>query len=101
LSASVERGGYGFGDLAAALLRSAASADTLASAGFMQAARFIGEAEMPPLAAGLTMPLLMVQGEEDRVTPAATNAKLLAAARSSRHPGRLRSPARGGAPLVR
>jgi pimeloyl-ACP methyl ester carboxylesterase len=86
----IERGGYGFGDRAAALLGSAASADTLALvqqtvratnlAGFMQAARFIGEAEMPPLAAGLTMPLLMLQGEEDRVTPAAMNAKLLAAA---------------------
>ena len=35
---------------------------------------------MPPLTAGLTMPLLMVQGEDDRVTPAATNAELLAAA---------------------
>jgi pimeloyl-ACP methyl ester carboxylesterase len=34
---------------------------------------------MPPLAAGLTMPLLMVQGEEDRVALAATNAELLAA----------------------
>ena len=86
----IERGGYGFGDRAAALLGSAASADTLAliqqtvratnPAGFMQAARFIAEAEMPPLAAGLTMPLLMVQGEEDRVAPAATNAELLAAA---------------------
>jgi pimeloyl-ACP methyl ester carboxylesterase len=86
----IERGGYGFGDRAAALLGSAASADTLAlvqqtvratnPAGFMQAARFIAEAEMPPLAAGLTMPLLMVQGEKDRVAPAATNAKLLAAA---------------------
>jgi pimeloyl-ACP methyl ester carboxylesterase len=86
----IERGGYGFGDRAAALLGSAASADTLALVqqtvratnreGFMQAVRFIGEAEVPPLAAGLTMPLLMVQGEEDRVTPAATNARLLAAA---------------------
>jgi len=86
----IERGGYGFGDRAAALLGSAASADTLAlvqqtlratnPAGFMQAARFIAEAEMPPLAAGLTMPLLMVQGEEDRVAPAPTNAELLAAA---------------------
>ena len=46
----------------------------------MQAARFIAEAEMPPLAAGLTMPLLTVQGEEDRVASAATNAELLAAA---------------------
>ena len=47
-------------------------------AGFMQAARFIAGAEMPPLAAGLTIPLLMVQGEEDRVAPAATNAEVLA-----------------------
>jgi pimeloyl-ACP methyl ester carboxylesterase len=86
----IERGGYGFGDRAAALLGSAATADALAlvqqtlratnPAGFMQAARFIAEAEMPPLAAGLRMPLLMVQGEEDRVAPAATNAALLAAA---------------------
>ena len=35
---------------------------------------------MPPLNAGLTMPLLMIQGEEDRVAPAVTNAELLAAA---------------------
>jgi len=86
----IERGGYGFGDRATALLGSSASADTLAlvqqtlratnPTGFMQAVRFIAEAEMPPLATGLTMPLLMVQGEEDRVTPAATNAELLAAA---------------------
>ena len=34
---------------------------------------------MPLLAAGLTMPVLMIQGEEDRVTPAATNAEPLAA----------------------
>jgi len=86
----IERGGYGFGDRATALLGSAASADTLAlvqqtlratnPAGFMQAVRFIAAAEMPPLGAGLTMPLLMIQGGEDRVAPAATNAKLLAAA---------------------
>ena len=86
----IERGGYGFGDRAPALLGSAATAQTLAlvqqtvratnPAGFMQAARFIAEAEMPPLNAGLTMPLLMIQGEEDRVAPAVTNAELLAAA---------------------
>ena len=86
----IERGSYGFGDRAAALLGSATAADTLAlvqqtlratnPVGFMQAARFLAQAEMPPLAAGLTMPLLMVQGEEDRVTPTATNAKLLAGA---------------------
>jgi len=62
----IERGGYGFGERAAALLGSAASADTLAlvqqtlratnPAGFMQAARFITEAEMPPLGAGLRCP---------------------------------------------
>ena len=49
-------------------------------AGFMQAARFIADADMPSLGAGLTMPLLMIQGEEDRVAPAATNAELLASA---------------------
>ena len=86
----IKRGGYGFGDRATALLGSAASADNLAlvqqtvratnPAGFMQAARFIAKAAMPPLGAGLTMPLLMIQGEEDRVAPAATNAELLAAA---------------------
>jgi len=86
----IERGGYGFGDRATALLGSAASAGTLTlvqqvlratnPAGFMQAVRFIANAEMPPLGAGLTMPLLMVQGEEDRVAPAAMNAELLAAA---------------------
>ena len=86
----IEGGGYGFADRAAALLGSAATADTLAlvqqtlratnPAGFMQAARFIADAEMPSLAAGLTMPLLIIQGEEDGVTPAATNAELLAAA---------------------
>ena len=86
----IERGGYGFGDRATALLGSAATTDTLVlvqqtlratnPAGFMQAARFIAHAEMPPLAAGLTMPLLLIQGGEDRVTPAATNAELLAAA---------------------
>jgi pimeloyl-ACP methyl ester carboxylesterase len=110
----IERGGYGFGDRATALFGSAASADTLAlvkqtlratnPGGFMQAARFIAEAEMPPLAAGLTMPLLMVQGEEDRVAPAATNAELLAAGAASRsfgHAHRLRPPAGGGVPVAR
>ena len=48
-------------------------------AGYMRAARFIASGDMPP-GAGLTMPLLLVQGEEDRVTPAAVNAELLAAA---------------------
>jgi len=81
----IERGGYGFGERVAALLGSAASPETVAlvqhtlratnPAGFMQAARF--GAGGPPLAAGLTMPLLLIQGEEDRVTPADTNAARL------------------------
>jgi pimeloyl-ACP methyl ester carboxylesterase len=86
-AAMIARGGYGFGERAAALLGSTASAETIAlvrhtlratnPAGFMQAARFIASAEMPPLGAGLTMPLLLIQGEEDRVTPGADNAELL------------------------
>jgi pimeloyl-ACP methyl ester carboxylesterase len=86
----IARGGYAFGERAEALLGSRASAETLALVrhtlratnpkGFMQAARFIAGGDMPPLGAGLTMPLLMIQGKEDRVTPAAANAELLAAA---------------------
>jgi pimeloyl-ACP methyl ester carboxylesterase len=86
----IERGGYGFGDRAAGLLGSAASAATFAlvtqtlratnPAGFMQAARFAASAEEPALGAGLTMPLLLIQGEEDRVNPAAANAERLAQA---------------------
>jgi pimeloyl-ACP methyl ester carboxylesterase len=82
----IERGGYGFGERVAALLGLAASPETMAlvqhtlratnSAGFMQAARF-GAAGGPPLGAGLTMPLLLIQGEEDRVTPGEANAALL------------------------
>jgi pimeloyl-ACP methyl ester carboxylesterase len=84
----IERGGYGFGERAAALLGSAASGPTVSlvqqtlratnPAGFMQAARFAASADMPPLGAALSMPLLMIQGEEDRVTPAAANAQILA-----------------------
>ena len=81
------RGGYGFGERGAALLGSHASADTVAVVqqtlratnprGFMQAVRCIAGDHAPPLGAGLTMPLLMIQGEEDRITPAAANALLL------------------------
>ena len=84
----IERGGYGFGERVTALLGSAASTETIAlvqhtlratnPAGFMQAARFVTGDET--LGAGLTMPLLLIQGEEDRVTPAAANAELLARA---------------------
>ncbi len=86
----IARGGYAFGERANALLGPRASAATLALVratvratnpkGFMQAARFIAGGAMPPLGAGLDMPLLLIQGGEDRVTPAAANADLLARA---------------------
>jgi pimeloyl-ACP methyl ester carboxylesterase len=69
------------------LLGSRTSADTVAVVqqtlratnprGFMQAVRCIAGDHALPLGAGLTMPLLMIQGEEDRITPAAANALLL------------------------
>ena len=46
----------------------------------MRAARFLTGDDKPPLGAGLTMPLLLIQGEEDRVRPASENAELLATA---------------------
>ncbi len=83
-------GAYAFGERVEVLLGSAASAETVAlvqntlratnPAGFMRAARFGAYGEMPPLGSGLTMPLLLIQGEEDRVTPGAANAALLARA---------------------
>ncbi|HTV89913.1 MAG TPA: alpha/beta hydrolase [Stellaceae bacterium] len=86
-AAMIASGGYGFGARAAALLGSAASRETAAlvqrvlratnPGGFMQAARLIAAGEAPPLGAGLDMQLLMIQGEEDRVTPADVNAALL------------------------
>jgi pimeloyl-ACP methyl ester carboxylesterase len=86
----IARGGYAFGARVAALLGSAATAETAAlvqhtlratnPAGFLQAARFAASGDAPPLGAGLTMPLLLIQGEEDRVTPAEVNADLLGAA---------------------
>jgi pimeloyl-ACP methyl ester carboxylesterase len=86
----IARGGYGFGERASALLGSAASPATLAlvqqtlratnPAGFLQAARFAASGDGPPPGAGMTFPLLLIQGEEDRVTPGAANAELLARA---------------------
>lgn len=86
----IARGGYGFGERGSALLGSAASAETVAlvrqtlraidPAAFMQAARFVASGDMPPLGAGLKMPLLLIQGEEDRVNPTSANAEPLAAA---------------------
>ena len=86
----IARGSYRFAERAAALLGSGASAETRALVehtlratnrdGFLQAARFIAAGTMPPPGAGMTMPLLLIQGAEDRVTPADANATLLAAA---------------------
>jgi pimeloyl-ACP methyl ester carboxylesterase len=86
-AAMIARGGYGFSERVSALLASAASPQTITlvqqtlratnPTGFMQAARFLTSGNAPPLGAGLTMPVLLIQGEEDRVTPAAANAELL------------------------
>lgn len=88
-AAQVAGGGYGFGGRATALLGSRASPETAATvrhilrvtnpAGFMQAARSLTGGGAP-LGAGLTMPLMIIQGSDDKVTPAANNAQLLAAA---------------------
>jgi pimeloyl-ACP methyl ester carboxylesterase len=88
-AAQVAGGGFGFGERALALLGSRATPETVAivrhflratnPAGFMQAARSLTGGDIP-LGAGLTMPLLMIQGSEDKVTPAASNAERLAAA---------------------
>jgi len=90
-AAMIERGSYAFGERVSALLGSTASPQTITlvqhtlratnPAGFMQAARSLtGEEDKAPLGAGLTMPLLLIQGEEDRVTPVSGNAELLARA---------------------
>jgi pimeloyl-ACP methyl ester carboxylesterase len=85
----IERGAYAFSERATALLGSSASADTLALAqqtmratnpsGFMQASRFVNGDDMPTPGSGLTMPLLMIQGDQDRVTPVEANAARLTA----------------------
>jgi pimeloyl-ACP methyl ester carboxylesterase len=89
-AAMIKRGGYAFGERAGALLGSTASPQTIGlvqhilratnPAGFMQAARFLTAGDKPPLGAGLNIPLLLIQGDEDRVRPAAENAELLARA---------------------
>ena len=87
----IAQGGFGFGERAAALLGSRASPELLAIVqhvlratrprGFLQAVGFVASGSAPPiLGEGLSLPLLMIQGEEDRVTPAAANAALLAQA---------------------
>jgi len=40
----------------------------------MQAARILTDGDAPPLGIGLTMSRLLIQGEEDRVRPAAQRA---------------------------
>jgi pimeloyl-ACP methyl ester carboxylesterase len=89
-AAQVAQGGFAFGERVAALLGPRASAETTATVqhalratnpkGFLQAARFILCGDALPLGSGLTMPLLLIQGSDDRVTPAATNAARLAEA---------------------
>ena len=90
-AAQVASGGYGFGERVAALIGPNAPAETVAlirhvvratnPKGFMQAARFLASnTYTPDFAARLTMPVLLVQGEADRVTPLETNAAVLARA---------------------
>jgi pimeloyl-ACP methyl ester carboxylesterase len=90
-AAQVAGGGYGFGARVDALLGAGASAETRARvrhvlratnpAGFLQAARFsAGPTCTLDYAARLAMPVLMLQGTEDRVNPAEQNASPLAAA---------------------
>ena len=85
------QGGYAFGERVAALLGADASAETVALVqhvlratnprGFMQAVRFaLGDTYTPDLAERLELPMLLVQGSEDRVNPADRNAAVLAAA---------------------
>ncbi|HEY1300648.1 MAG TPA: alpha/beta hydrolase [Stellaceae bacterium] len=86
----IARGSFAFGARAEALLGPGIAPKLLELVrhtvratnpkGYLQAARFIAGGEMPPLGAGLAMPLLLIQGEADRVTPAAANAELLARA---------------------
>ena len=87
-AAQVASGGYGFGERARALLGSHTPGEIFVLVqhvlratnpnGFMQAARALTGGGAA-LGTGLTMPLLLIQGAEDRVTPAATNAERLAA----------------------
>lgn len=89
-AAQVASGGYGFAARGAALLGSLASEETVETvkrvlratnpAGFMQAARSGAGGDAVPLGSGLTMPLLLIQGAEDRVTPLDANAGRLAEA---------------------
>jgi pimeloyl-ACP methyl ester carboxylesterase len=89
--AQVAEGGYGFGERAAALVGPDASTETIAlirhvlratnPKGFLQAVRFLASnTYTPDFAARLDLPLLLIQGEADRVTPLESNAAVLARA---------------------
>ena len=89
--AQVAAGGFGFGDRVAALVGPNASAETTGliqhvlratnPEGFLRAARFLTSSTYTPdFAERLMMPLLMIQGAADRVTPLDSNAAVLAAA---------------------
>ncbi len=87
----IAAGGYGFGDRVGALLSAKAGETTIALVqhvlratnrrGFLQAAQFgLNTNFTRDLAGMLDMPILLIQGTEDRVNPTATNAAILAAA---------------------
>jgi pimeloyl-ACP methyl ester carboxylesterase len=87
--AQVRDGGYRFGDRVTALLGPNASPATMAEIqhvlratnprGFLRAARSMAmNSDAPEPGAGMTMPILMIQGDADRVTPLETNARRLA-----------------------
>lgn len=89
--AQVAAGGYEFGARAKALVGPDASEQTIAIIrhvlratnpdGFMRAVRFLASnTYTPDFAAGLTMPMLLIQGEADTVTPLESNAAVLARA---------------------
>jgi pimeloyl-ACP methyl ester carboxylesterase len=89
--AQVAAGGYGFGDRGAALIGPDTSEETIAliqhvlratnPEGFLRAARFLASnTYTPDFAPRLTMPLLLIQGDVDRITPLALNAAVLARA---------------------
>lgn len=84
----VSSGGYGFGARVAALLSAQATPETASLVrevlratnpkGFMQAVRFgLGNYYTPDFAEHLAMPILLIQGAEDRVNPTETNAAVL------------------------
>ena len=89
--AQIAGGGYGFAARAAALLGPDASDQTVAMVqhvlratnpdGFMRAVRFLASnTYTPDFATRLTMPMLLIHGDADAVTPLESNASVLAQA---------------------